>query len=95
MSIDVHRFWGKYSLLIMTTTGMQGNLKNAIDALQEIVEKMWISIPIPVNNIEPIRNVSELANLQECDVLLDAIERNRTIIDFDSGAIIRSIGECS
>ncbi|MDX1748693.1 MAG: hypothetical protein R3271_00070 [Methylophaga sp.] len=87
-SIEVHRFQGKYSLILASSWGVIKQLDKAINALQNITEAMWIPTPVIYSDTSNKVDVfMHHINIEKCQNFIDVFEENYSMMNSTTGGL--------
>ena len=87
-SIEVHRFQGKYSIILASTWGVNKQLEKAIEAFTEITDAMWFSTPL-INTDTKNKDTVFLRHVKtdECQKFITAYKNNYSIMNGTTGGL--------
>ena len=88
MSVEVHTFQGKYSLLLGNEWGLENQLDKAVEAFSNISECMYITPPfIDMNDPNLISTFLTNINISDCEKFLKAFDENYDTLNSLYGGI--------
>jgi hypothetical protein len=87
-SVEVHRFQGKYSLVLASTWGVTKQLDMAINAFIEITERMWFPTPLFFQET-PNKETVFMNHIDKakCQNFIDIYEKNYSIMNSTTGGL--------
>lgn len=88
LGIEVHRLQGKYCILLISAPGLKAGLDSATNALERITDKLWIHVPLHIqNDLNPVQTFVNQVNVTECTALKIAVDENHGPLNFSSGGV--------
>jgi hypothetical protein len=88
LGIEVHRFHGKFSTLLLSAPGLKAGLDSSTKALENITSKLWISVPYHIKHDQnPVQTFVNQVNITECSALRDSVTVNHGELNFSSGSV--------
>ena len=87
-SVEVHRFEGKYSIILASSWGVTEQLDKAIQALHNITDAMWIPTPLIYSDtLNKAEVFMHHINTEKCQAFIDIYKENYSIMNGTTGGI--------
>jgi len=88
LGIDVHSLSGKYGILLLSAPNLKHSLNNAIKALENINDKLWINVPFYLKDDQnPIQTFINQVNVPDCIALKHSVTLNHPELNFSAGSV--------
>lgn len=87
-SIEVHRFKGRYSIILASTWGATEQLNKAIEAFINITDNMWFPTPL-INPDTPNKSTIFMRHIdaEKCQNYIDAYKNSYFVINGTTGGL--------
>lgn len=87
-SVEVHRFKGKYSIILASSWGVISQLDKAIQAFNNITDAMWLPSPLINPNTPNKEGVfMRQISIEKCQTYIDTYKDNYLIMNSTTGGL--------
>ena len=88
LGVDAYNLSGKYGMLFLSAPNLKDSLDNAIRALENINDKLWIDVPFHLEEDKnPIQTFINQVNVPQCVALKDSVILNHPELNFSAGSV--------